>query len=189
MRGKGKRNRLAVHMSSAKMTWRSPTPLIKRLKKAWKKHGGIGLDPCASSKRKHWFASHNLTGDGTSKDDGLDASWRGYGLVYANPVYGYKLKTWIMKAVYEFRHKEWTAKEALRCENDELILLTPARTDTRWFHDHLLPYVDAVCFIKGRLHFDDKKHPAPFPSMLTYIGTRKKLFKQVCKRLGLVIMQ
>lgn len=43
--------------------------------------------------------------------------------------------------------------------------LVPARTDTRWFHDHILGKAE-VRFIKGRLMFGGQEHPAPFPSMV-----------------------
>lgn len=47
------------------------------------------------------------------------------------------------------------------------VMLVPARTDTRWFHDYCYnkPYVE-LRFIKGRLKFSNAKNSAPFPSML-----------------------
>ena len=47
------------------------------------------------------------------------------------------------------------------------VLLLPARTDTRWFHDYCyMTGRTTVKFIKGRLKFGDGKAPAPFPFML-----------------------
>lgn len=46
------------------------------------------------------------------------------------------------------------------------VYLIPARTDTRWFHDLVLPRADEIRFIKGRLRFGGAKNPAPFPTMV-----------------------
>ncbi len=55
------------------------------------------------------------------------------------------------------------------------IMLLPARTDTRWFHDfiYLKPQV-RIEFLKGRLRFSDAKYNAPFPSILVYINLNPK---------------
>ena len=49
--------------------------------------------------------------------------------------------------------------------NNDILLLIPARTDTRYFHE-LLTYFPNITFIKGRLKFNDGKTSAPFPSIL-----------------------
>jgi site-specific DNA-methyltransferase (adenine-specific) len=51
-------------------------------------------------------------------------------------------------------------------EADVAVFLIPARTDTRWFHEIVLPYAKEIRFIKGRLKFGDSKNSAPFPSMI-----------------------
>lgn len=48
-------------------------------------------------------------------------------------------------------------------------LLIPSRTDTIYFHK-LLEYHPTLYFIKGRLHFNDSKKVAPFPTMLLHFG-------------------
>lgn len=48
--------------------------------------------------------------------------------------------------------------------------LIPARTDTRWFHDIVLPKAREVRFIRGRLKFGDAVSAAPFPSMVVVFG-------------------
>jgi hypothetical protein len=50
------------------------------------------------------------------------------------------------------------------------VFLIPARTDTRWFHDLVLPKAREIRFIRGRLKFGDAKWAAPFPSMLVIYG-------------------
>lgn len=166
-----------VITNSGKMDWRSPKSLIALIQAAWKPYGGIGLDPCANQRKKYRFAKRNYDG---KKIDGLVTSWRGRGLVYVNPEYGRVLVKWIQKAVHEMQSGD---------DNDELILLTPARTDTRWFQDELRPHADAVCFWKGRMHFDEHGDPAPFASLLTYFGSRKKLFKETFEQFGWVMIQ
>lgn len=51
-------------------------------------------------------------------------------------------------------------------EADVAVFLIPARTDTRWMHQIVLPYAKEIRFIKGRLKFGDAKNSAPFPSMI-----------------------
>jgi site-specific DNA-methyltransferase (adenine-specific) len=47
-----------------------------------------------------------------------------------------------------------------------VVFLLPARTDTRWFHDFVLPRAAEIRFIRGRLKFGGSKNAAPFPSMV-----------------------
>lgn len=46
-----------------------------------------------------------------------------------------------------------------------VVMLLPARTDTKWFHDYCLKYGE-ITFLRGRLKFGDSKNSAPFPSMI-----------------------
>lgn len=58
---------------------------------------------------------------------------------------------------------KWLKKQV---DNGCLVhLLIPARTDTKYFHE-LLEMFPEVIFIKGRLHFNDSKAGAPFPSLI-----------------------
>lgn len=50
-------------------------------------------------------------------------------------------------------------------------MLLPARTDTKWFHDHCYGKAE-IRFIKGRLKFEGATQPAPFPSMVVIWGKR-----------------
>lgn len=87
--------------------------------------------------------------------DGLLVSWAGE-RVFCNPPYGPQIEDWL----------RW-AHEA-----EVAVYLLPARTDTRWFHDHVLPKASEVRFLRGRLKFGGAKNGAPFPSMLAIFGTR-----------------
>lgn len=50
-----------------------------------------------------------------------------------------------------------------------VVMLIPARTDTKMFHDFILGKAE-IRFIRGRLNFEvdgeKSKDPAPFPSMI-----------------------
>ena len=82
------------------------------------------------------------------KRDGLTGEWVGH--VWCNPPYGRGIKDWVLKASQHY---------------DLVVMLLPARTDTKWFHEIVLPNAD-VEFIKGRLKFGNSKAGAPFPSMI-----------------------
>ena len=96
----------------------------------------------------------------TIKEDGLAQSWAGQ-VVFCNPPYS-QAAQWIEKA-YQEGHQT----------NTTVVLLIPARTDTRYFHNYILNRAE-VRFIKGRLKFGGSKNAAPFPSMLViYRGPTK----------------
>ena len=88
----------------------------------------------------------NGTQDGTST---LFMPWTGE-RVFCNPPYGTKLRGFL---------ERWN-------EAKLAVYLIPARTDTRWFHEIVLPFASEIRFIKGRLKFDGAKWNAPFPSMI-----------------------
>lgn len=70
--------------------------------------------------------------------------------VFVNPPYGPQIRKWLDRA----------------CEADLAVYLIPARTDTRWFHDIVIPKAKEIRFIRGRLTFGNATTPAPFPSMV-----------------------
>lgn len=61
------------------------------------------------------------------------------------------------------------------CEDlhNVVLLLMPARTDTKYFHE-LLKLNPIIYFIKGRLKFNDSKS-APFPTIMLYFGPKKQM--------------
>jgi site-specific DNA-methyltransferase (adenine-specific) len=96
-----------------------------------------------------------FTGKGGS-DDGLATlflPWAGR-RVFVNPPYGPGIRKWLERAG----------------EADLAVFLLPARVDTRWFHDLVLPHAREIRFIRGRLKFVGAEHPAPFPSMIVVFG-------------------
>ena len=91
--------------------------------------------------------------DGLSR---LFTSWAGRS-VYCNPPYGHGLEKWLERGL----------------EASIAVFLLPARTDTRWFHDIVLPRADEIRFLRGRIKFrpNDPNWKAggggaPFPSMI-----------------------
>lgn len=85
----------------------------------------------------------------------------GEGRVFCNPPYGKELPKWVKKS-YEESQK-----------GNLIVMLLPARTDTRWFHDYIY-HKAKIRFIRGRLKFNDGKTPAPFPSMLVIYDNERK---------------
>lgn len=129
---------------SETVEWATPSDLFNRLNEQHR----FDLDVAASSSNhlcKEWFG---LDHPDESRRDGLSADW--YGHVWCNPPYGRVIKDWVLKASQH---------------HDLVVMLLPARTDTKWFHDIVLPNA-SVTFIKGRLKFGGGHSPAPFPSML-----------------------
>lgn len=89
----------------------------------------------------------------TPEQDGLRMPWSG--VCWCNPPYGKEIGKWVEKASKA---------------NCTVVVLIPARTDTKWFHDWVYQKAE-IRFVKGRLRFGDAKNPAPFPSMiLVYRG-------------------
>lgn len=56
-------------------------------------------------------------------------------------------------------------------------MLIPARTDTKAQHDFIFPNAKYVCFVKGRLKFN-QKGAAPFPSEVV-VFTNKDFDQQI----------
>ena len=75
--------------------------------------------------------------------------------VFCNPPYGKEIATWVRKCYEESRKP-----------NTLVVMLIPARTDTSYFHDYIYHKAREIRFIRGRLHFNESKQGAPFPSMV-----------------------
>lgn len=130
------------------MEWGTPPAIYEALDLEF----GFTLDAAASgSNAKHVRY--------VAKDtDALAISWEGE-RVFCNPPYGRALKAWCEKALLEA-----TEHNAL------VVMLIPARTDVRWFHDIVLPHAE-IRFIRGRLNYvhptkTGKVFNAPFASMV-----------------------
>lgn len=109
--------------------------------------GGDYYDPCPARV------------EGEPIESGLWQRWEGR--VFVNPPYGRVIGRWVVKAMTE--------------PVDELLMLVPARPETKWFtscFDH------PILFFASRLRFTSptamttRRAGAPFPSALVYRGTR-----------------
>ena len=131
--------------SSSSDQWATPQNFYDNLNKEF----NFNLDPCAD---KH---NHKCNMYYSKNDDGLSKTWSGY-RVFCNPPYGRnETGKWCKKA-YE---------EVFNGDCELVVMLLPARTDTKWFHEYCYGKAE-IRFIKGRLKFGDGKNSAPFPSML-----------------------
>lgn len=136
---------LAVIFSHKSDEWSTPQWFFDQLNKTY----NFTLDP-ASDGTNAKCAKHF-----TAQQNGLVQDWKGE-TVFVNPPYS---------ACYEWVKKAHT--EALNNKTTTVMLL-PARTDTKWFHEFCMDnaVVHTVAFVKGRLKFGTQKNSAPFPSMV-----------------------
>lgn len=133
-----------VLFSSNHNEWATPAATFAELDAEFH----FDLDPCSTHEnakcREHY----------TIEDDGLIKNWGGR-RVFCNPPYGRELPAWVRKC----------AQEAAKPDT-LVVMLIPARTDTAYFHDYIYHRAREIRFIRGRLHFNESKSGAPFPSMI-----------------------
>lgn len=97
----------------------------------------------------------------TEKQNGLLQEWKG--ICWCNPPYGREIIKWVRKASVSSKN------------GATVVMLIPARTDTKWFHDYIYKKENVkVKFIRGRLKFGSAKNAAPFPSMLVLFEPYKQ---------------
>ncbi len=142
-----------VMFSSKTGQWATPQDFYNKLN--WR-FGPFDLDPCADADNA------KCTKFFTEADDGLSHSWEGY-TSFINPPYGRGIEKWIKKAY-----------EASRNDNTKVVMLIPARTDTKYWHQYVMR-ADEVHFVKGRLKFGDSTNSAPFPSaVVVFDGSNQR---------------
>ena len=138
--------------SSKTGDWTTPDHFFDKLN--WR-FGPFSLDPCAdcmSTKCATFF---------TEDEDGLAKDWEGF-VSFVNPPYGRGIEKWIQKGYEESRK-----------DNTRVVMLIPARTDTKYWHQFVMK-ADEVYFVKGRLKFGDSQNSAPFPSaVVVFDGSNK----------------
>tara|TARA_Y100000034_G_C6869777_1_gene396893 strand:+ start:1057 stop:1557 length:501 start_codon:yes stop_codon:yes gene_type:complete len=137
-------NKMGVHFSSGSDEWETPQDFFDMLERRF---GKFELDPCCTKENAKCGLFF------TKEDDGLTSHWEDYERIFVNPPYS-KVSDWVKKCVEE------ATDERL------VVMLVPARTDTKWFHEHVMPNATEVLFVKGRLKFSGSKNSAPFPSMV-----------------------
>ena len=133
--------------TSESTEWETPDDLFNELNREF----NFTLDPAATpenAKCKQYY---------TKELDGLKQPWPGR--VFCNPPYGKDVGKWTAKAKVEAK------------KGSLVVMLLPARTDTKWFHRDIYKKAETR-FIKGRLKFKKANSSAPFPSMLVIFRPR-----------------
>jgi len=143
-----------ILLSSKKMNWETPQKMFDK----WNEEFHFTLDPCAEVSTAKCDKFYTI------EDDGLTKDWSNE-VVFCNPPYGKVISKWVEKCYNE------------SLKGTTIVLLIPARTDTRYFHKFIYnkPNVE-IRFIKGRLCFlldGQRLNPAPFPSMLVIFNNKK----------------
>lgn len=132
--------------SSTTPDWATPSVLYSELDAEFH----FDDDPCP------------LGSNGILTDDGLAKAWGQR--VFVNPPYGRQIIRWTGKALEEVQRGKL------------IVMLLPCRTDTKWWHDHILR-ADEIRFIRGRLHFNDSEPSqsrAPFPSAIVIFRPKEQ---------------
>lgn len=111
----------------------------------WDDKYSFTLDPCATKESAKCELYY------TEKEDGLKQDWGGHS-VFVNPPYGNEIADWMEKSISECKKK-----------NTSVVMLLPARTDTKWFHKYLWDKNKpkkgiSVEFLKGRLTFGTDRY-------------------------------
>ena len=139
--------------------------------------GNITLDPCANE-AMNIPAEISYTKDTGNVYNGLVQYWGDRyhsSNVYINPPYGRQIGKWTKKAAVEFAIDPRMS----------IILLIPARVDTRWFQEMIVATspLNRVCFWKGRLGFSTPNYTgkvsgAPFPSAIILLSHNTEHFRK-----------
>ena len=132
-----------VMYSSKSDDWATPQAFFDKLDREFR----FTLDPCADD------YNHKCPLYFTKEVDGLAQNWGGQ-TVFCNPPYGREIGKWVRKS-----------SEEAQKPGTLVVMLIPARTDTRWFHDYIYGKAE-VRFVRGRIKFGDGENSAPFPSMV-----------------------
>ena len=129
--------------SSKTDLWETPQDLFDKLNNEFQ----FTLDVCATPENAKCDKFY------TKEQDGLKHPWKG--TVWCNPPYGRGIGQWARRALFA------------SVSGATVVMLLPARTDTKWFHDYIYKRNNVeIRFIRGRLKFGGSKNSAPFPSMV-----------------------
>ena len=127
--------------SSKTDLWETPKDLFDKLNNEFH----FTLDVCATPENAKCDSFY------TKEQDGLSQPWKG--VVWCNPPYGKQIGSWVRRGFFA------------SLSGNTVVMLLPARTDTRWFHEYIYGKAE-IRFIRGRLKFGGSKNSAPFPSMI-----------------------
>lgn len=130
--------------TASKDDWETPKELFDELNEKFH----FDIDVAATSENAKCLTFY------TPSDNGLVQPWRKSN--WCNPPYGKEIIDWCRKADEEAQNGKLT------------VMLIPARTDTKWFHEYCKKY--RIEFLRGRIKFVGAKCGAPFPSMVVFFG-------------------
>lgn len=139
----------SVMFTSATDCWETPQDFFDGLDAEFR----FDLDACALPENAKCARYY------TPNQDGLTQPWKG--TVWCNPPYGRQIEKWIKKA----------AQSA--AEGATVVMLLPARTDTKWFHRYVYGRAE-IRFVRGRLKFGGSTNNAPFPNMICIFNAVKE---------------
>lgn len=148
----------ALMFSKASDEWSTPQEFYDAMHAEF----GFCVDAAASADNRKCVRYYGLDHPFGEGRDALAAKWASVPH-WCNPPYS-KCREFVAKAAQE------------RLRGILTVMLVPARTDTRWFHEHLWQSGQAgyhgprpgieLRFVKGRLKFGGATAGAPFPSMV-----------------------
>lgn len=131
---------------SIKQDWNTPKSLFEKLNTEFRFDWDISASTDNALCKQYY----------TKETDGLKQNWTG--LCWCNPPYGdksSKMVDWIKKAYNDTQIDP----------NLTVVMLIPARTNTRWFHQYCMKAAE-VRFICGRPKFGNSTHGLPQPLVL-----------------------
>lgn len=139
---------------SAKQEWTTPQALFDRLNKEFRFNCDLAAD--ATNTKCEVYVD--------AERDALTQPW--FGTCWLNPPYGAKkprLQDWVKTAYQETRKPGCV-----------VVMLIPARTNTRWWHDFCMLATE-IRFLNGRPRFGDAKHGLPQPLALIVFSSEPGL--------------
>jgi len=145
---------------------RTPQDVLDRVRQL----GPIDLDPCGA---RGSLVGARVEWRGGEFENGLDRSWRRYGLVYCFPP-PRETARWIEKIACE------------AADGAEVIALLPARPNAQWSQSWLYPTVDALCYWRGRLRCVDEPARSASPRLIAYWGPRAEAFRAAFASAGAI---
>lgn len=134
---------------------RTPINIFQELNKEF----NFKLDPCTSSSKNNNLRTPFYF---TKKQDGLKKDWNEFDSIFINPPFK-DMNKWVKKVFSELS----------KSNNMTIVLLAPAKTETKWFHSLLeSEYLKELRFQKGRVTFEG--HNDPFIIGIVYFVLKKE---------------
>lgn len=135
----------SLMFSSKTDKWATPQDFFDEINREF----GFSLDVCAlpeNAKTTRYY---------TPEQDGLTQPWEG--VVWCNPPYGRQIGKWVERAAL-------AAKAGA-----VVVMLLPARTDTKWFHEYIYGVNNAEFFADmARAFLFDKDAEGPGEKLAAY---------------------